>query len=253
MISEERIENLLQIIRDNKFISYDDLASKTFCSSSTIRRDVNELVSKGLVAKVHGGVSAIEDKSLESAYIIRKNENTEKKNIIAHLASKYLVDGLTYFFDSSTTVASLTQYFKNFKSSLIVTNGINNALALSQMTNCEICLIGGVIQKNTFSTGGVSSLSFIHNINADICFISCKGLTLDGNITDSTFTVQTTKQEILKNSALKILLIDSSKFEKKYALTTAKLEDIDVMICETKPPEKIIEICVKNNVQLIYN
>ena len=57
---------------------------------------------------------------------------------------------------------------------------------------------------------------------------------------------------MIKNAKTKVLLIDSSKFNKRFMLTTCELKDIDYIITDKKPSDEIIEICKKGNTILLY-
>ena len=46
---------------------------------------------------------------------------------------------------------------------------------------------------------------------------------------------------MIKNAKSKVLLIDSSKFNKRFMLTTCELKDIDYIITDKKPSDEIIE------------
>lgn len=252
MFINERYDNLLKIIKEKGCVSYDFLAKATYCSQSTIRRDINEMVSRGLVAKIHGGVTTIDSRGDESSIAIRASENLMEKKEIAQKASQYLVDGKSMFFDSSTTVAELIPHLKHFRRSMVITNSLNNALLLSNNTTLDVYVIGGSLQRRTNSLGGVTSNSIIESFNCDIAFISSKGINDDGIVTDASFETQKAKQLMIKNAKTKILLIDHSKFNSTYLLTTFTIKDIDIIITDKKPSQKFINLCSMYNTKLIF-
>jgi Transcriptional regulators of sugar metabolism len=53
----KRIQKIEEYILDNKTVTLDQLANIFNVSKNTIRRDVSELVEKGTIKKVYGGVS----------------------------------------------------------------------------------------------------------------------------------------------------------------------------------------------------
>lgn len=200
MFIKERYEVLLKLIKDKGFISYEELAKKTFCSESTVRRDINEMANQGLITKIYGGASVIESNSDESSTIIRQSENIDKKRIIAEHAIKLINDGASLFLDSSTTVSQLVPLLKDFRRSFVVTNSLNNALLLSNNTYLDVYVIGGSLQRRTNSMGGVTSIDSICAFNCDFAFISCKGINNSGDITDASFETQKTKQLMVTNA-----------------------------------------------------
>lgn len=252
MFIKERYEMLLKLIKQKGFISYDELAKETFCSESTVRRDINEMANQGLITKIYGGVSVNESNSNESSTLIRQSENMNKKKIIAEHTIKLLNDGASMFLDSSTTVSQLVPLLKDFRRSFIVTNSLDNAILLSKNTYLDVYVIGGSLQRRTNSLGGVTSNDLISNFNCDFAFISCKGINNNGDITDASFETQKTKQLMVKSAKKSVLMVDSSKFNSTYLLTTLSIKDIDIIITDKKPEDEFIKLCKNNKIQLIY-
>ena len=74
-----------------------------------------------------------------------------------------------------------------------------------------------------------------------------------GKITEANYLTKGVKSAMIKNAKTKVLLIDSSKFNKRFLLTTScELKDIDYIITDKKPSDEIIEICKKGNTILLY-
>ena len=57
---------------------------------------------------------------------------------------------------------------------------------------------------------------------------------------------------MIRNAKTKVLLIDSSKFNKRFMLTTCELKDIDYIITDKMPSKEIIKICKESNTTLLY-
>ena len=52
----ERQEYLLMLLKEKNYLTIDELSKVLHYSSSTVRRDLKKLSSKGLVKRIHGGV-----------------------------------------------------------------------------------------------------------------------------------------------------------------------------------------------------
>ena len=132
-----------------------------------------------------------------------------------------------------------------------VTNTNKKLIDETNKTNLEIFLAGGQILRKTNSTYGPDVISFINNITCDLVFFSCKGLSSDGKITEANNETKAIKAAMIKNAKTKVLLIDSSKFNKRFMLTTCELKDIDYIITDKMPSEEIIKICKESNTTLL--
>lgn len=252
MIIDERQNKILNLLSEKKFISYKELSKLLYSSTSTIRRDVSKMHSQGLLVMVKGGVTGVNTNATESSRSLRELEGTIEKRKIASLANKYLIDGESYFFDSSTTVGQLVYYLKNFRNTTIVTNSLDTAFNLILTTDIDVYLTGGLITKKTNSTTGYFTIGMTKEFNLDALFFSCKGLSSDGFITEANVDTQKCKYEMLVNAKKKILLIDHTKFNKSYLFRTCSLNDIDIVITDKEPPLEVMELFKKSGVKLIY-
>ena len=66
--AKTRRDRLEQRVRTQREIAYADVAAEFDVSEMTIRRDIEALAERGLVAKVHGGAIAIEGTTDEPGY-----------------------------------------------------------------------------------------------------------------------------------------------------------------------------------------
>ena len=51
----------------------------------------------------------------------------------------------------------------------------------------KVYLAGGLLLENSSVLVGQDTENFINHFNADVCFISCKGLSADGKFTDTSY------------------------------------------------------------------
>ena len=76
-------------------MTLEELAEYLHVSMATVRRDVDELASRGVLQKTRGGVilQAREAASLDPTYAMRFSVNMDEKNRIARAASAYIYEG----------------------------------------------------------------------------------------------------------------------------------------------------------------
>src|SRR4051794_24735513 len=110
MIKEKRIKKIQDYVLEHQSASLDELVKVFDVSKNTIRRDVQELVDRGELKKVYGGVSSIH-KKLES-FQERSVRNQEQKELIAKKAASFIEDGDFIFIDSGTTTIEMFEYLK---------------------------------------------------------------------------------------------------------------------------------------------
>jgi len=251
MFSNERQDEILDILNKNKSATVEELASELFVSGATIRRDLRMMEAKGLIKRSHGGAMPFKSTADETAFALREQENTSAKKAMANLAVKLIKNGDSVFLDSSTSTGVLIPLLNNFNYLTVTTTGIRNALLLSQTNNVKIYIAGGQILNHSNSIIGTDTIDYISRMHADISFISCSGFTIENGFTDSSIEQAKLKQIMRKNSKILVMLCDSTKFEKTFICTDFYLDDIDYLITDKTPPQEYLDKISASKCKLI--
>jgi len=241
MISFERQEKILALIKQHECVTVDFLCEHIFASPSTIRRDIAEMYERKLITRVRGGAAALEGSNQESPSMLRFSRNIDKKKKIVQIAKRYVRNSNTLFLDSSSTVAFLARELDEFQNVTVVTNGIQSINILSERTSAKVYACGGLILGNSAITGS-EALTTINNFRADIAFFSCMGFSLGGGVTDALLENASVKRAMIKNARKRILLCDSTKMNQEYFCKICDHEEVDLVITDSEPPAEIAKI-----------
>ena len=83
-MKEIQEKKILEILEAQQYASVDELSEALFISSSTVRRALEALQTKGLVTRTHGGVKINSDNNFSPSFTFRIHQNSfEKKNSIS--------------------------------------------------------------------------------------------------------------------------------------------------------------------------
>ena len=239
MLSIERHEQILQILMEKKSVTVGELSKTMFVSDATIRRDLSQMEKEGLIKRSHGGAVLFESTNDETSILMREQENIKQKKIIAEIALKFIKNHDTLFVDSSSTAGIVIPLLKNFKYISVITNGIKNSLYLSQNTDAKIYIAGGVVNNRSNSIVGTDTLDYLGKMNADVSLVSCSGISL-------------IKRVMIRNSKVKLVLCDSSKFDSTYLCRSLGLEEIDYLITDQKPREEYLQKAEACGCKILY-
>lgn len=250
MLINERQKQILDITTAKKNVSVEELAKLVYASEATIRRDLSNLELHGLIRRIWGGASVIDNSSGEMSSYFRQQSNTQEKRRMANACVEFLQNDASYFFDSSSTVEYIIPHLKKIKGGVAITNGLYSANSLSAIPNIKSLVIGGEIQTATGAAIGASTIEQLSQYYCDVCFFSCHGLSLNGP-TEGSVEQQKTKALMVKNSKLRVCLVDHTKFGKTFFVKTCTFDDIDVLITDQKPNDEFLSIFEKSNVRLI--
>ena len=250
MVSLERMERILEILKRRKIISTIELEALMYCSTSTLRRDLIELEKEGKILRGHGEVRLLTANNMEYIYSALVREEEKGKQHIAEIASTFLTNNQSIFIDSSSTAAMIVPYLEKLKNICIITNGIEIARKLNEFDNITLFLSGGHINYGTNSSLGDFASEFINNFHTDLALISCRGLDKYGAY-EANHKQARIKQQMIKNSEKSLLLADHSKFNTSHYFKLAHYSDIDCIITDT-PPIKTFQIEVEQICEILW-
>lgn len=250
MLSYERQNQILDLLKDQQYVTVPFLCKRLYASSATIRRDLADMSEKGLLTRIRGGAKLMDGANHDAPLFVRTNTNSDKKKIIAELALSYINDSKTIFMDSSSTITFLATRFDSYHNITVITNGIETSNVLNDHTSSKIFLIGGLI-KNNSSTVGQIAIDTIQNFHSDLLFFSCCGISTKADITEAIEENAAIKKQMCKNAKERILLVDSTKFSQEFLCRTCSLSDIDVIITDEKPEEYFLK-SLPDQVKVIY-
>jgi DeoR/GlpR family transcriptional regulator of sugar metabolism len=251
MLQEERLNEIMNILRKRKTMKNEELAAKLFCSISTLRRDLLELEKNGLVRRSHGGVSIVSSSNNEFAQAVREHEQTSEKEVIAQLALDFITHDQALFLDSSSTTYKLCAHLARFNNLIVITNCLKKALLLNNSGQTQVFVTGGELKKNTSSLIGEISSDFLKRFKADIALISCRGIST-GGVFEADLGQAMIKQHMIKNARMTVLLVDDSKFDTEYFYLSAGFEEIDAIVTNKKPSEEFLAVLAKYDCEVIY-
>ena len=249
MHEDERLENILEILRRQKAVSNDKLCQLLFCSQSTLRRDLLKLEASGQVKRSRGRVSLITGNNAFS-FFARENINIAEKKYIAELASDYVADSMALFLDNSSTTYQLCSHLEN-KSLIVVTNSLKTAVNLNYQDKITCFTPGGHVKNNSAAVVGEMAIEFFKNFNANICFISCRGISEQG-LYEADLNQAMVKKSMIANSKKTILLMDDSKYDNEHFFKLAGYEAIHAVVTNKAPNETYAKIFYKFGLDLAF-
>ena len=246
-----RHAQILEIIKEKKFVSVSALSQVLYTSESTVRRDLIVLEKNGLIQRTRGGAIYMEATKLEWPLMFKRQANMEKKQRIADLAADFIKDHQTIFIDSSSTCMILAKRLMEKTNLTLLTNGIMTASILSEATDFNIYCTCGKVYSRRSSIGGVDACEYISRFSADAAFVSCRGIAADMGVTDFDADASTVKRTHRKYTRKLILLADSTKFGQTFFHRTFDFPEVDIVISDCEFPADIKRRFQQSGTELI--
>ena len=234
MALTERQNEILKRLKENKTAGVNELAKALYVSEATIRRDLAEMKSMGLVERSHGG-ALLPENAEEISIFFRMEKNANEKERAATKALPHIPPFKSLFIDSSSTALALAERLDlSFKT--VVTNNLQTAIQLSKKPNLNLILLGGNVHFNTNSATGSWTARQLEDFAFDLMISSCAAV-----IGDEAFERSLDQKEIkraaFKRCKQKILLVDHTKFTAHGTYRLAALHDYDLVVTDAPPPD----------------
>ena len=252
MLAIERRNAILEKLQAERRVVVSELSILYDVSEETIRRDLEKLENEGYVIKSYGGAVLNENANLDLPFNIRKNKNVVGKQKIADLVSQTIYDGDYIFLDASSTAVAIAKTIKGKKGLTIITNSLEIAIELLDVPDCKVISTGGEIVSTAFGLVGHVTDKTIRSYYVDKTIVSSKGLDIDKGFTDSDERHANNKRSMLESARVKILAVDSSKFDRVSFAKIGDLRDITMIVTDTKPEDKWLKKFAEFNVECIY-
>jgi len=249
MLKEERHLQILDKIKLNRKVLSTELSIDLNVSEDTIRRDLNELSTKGLIKKVHGGALPVDNNT--PSYRERSHSNLAEKNIIAKKAVKLIKEGQVIIMSGSSTNLQLAKIIPSDINATIYTYSLPIALQLTEHPSIEIIFLGGKLHKPAQVTVGLDVVSSISELRADLCFMGTGGISVLNGMTEPDWEVSHIKKSMIEASEKVIVLCIKNNINEFKRYHVAPIHKINTIITDINPEDLIFSSFKEKGVKIL--
>jgi len=238
-------------ILEQNTVTLESLSSGFGVSMNTIRRDVNELLKRGRVRKIYGGVAAVRTEEMVPSER-RQVINMTAKEEIGHLAAEFVKDGDVVFLDSGTTVPCVIPHLAEKKEITILTYSLAAMNEAAKYPSLKLISLGGYYNRQTDSFFGLSGADGLGGISIDIVLIAATGVSVSNGLTNSSYFETEMKKQAVSSGGKTVLMADASKFGKAALRSFCSIQDLYGIATDKKPEKKYLDIIKENGILLKY-
>ncbi len=252
---EKRLNRIIKMLRLSNPTTVNNLSSVMDVSHMTIRRDLEVLKERNLVNIFHGGVVLKDDnkRAKQHPYSLsyaNKQMNQEKKHIAVKAAVFVKKDDIIIL-DTGSTIEFFARSLPDGLFITVICFTLNSLVHISKLENADIIFPGGYFHENTLMFESREGIKLIARHPASTAFVSASGVSLEMGVSCSNEYERKTKYAIMKSADKRILLADSSKFNRVRSVHFAELTDFDVIISDTGIPDEYSVYCKDQGIELI--
>lgn len=251
MINKKRLKFILDLMKEEEIIRVTELARQLNLSTMTVRRDLTYLEKQGLIKKIHGGATLAEKEDDDPPFFDRVIKFSEEKTCIGIAAAKLIKPHDIVFMDAGTTTYAMVQHIPEDHIFTAISTGLMTTVLLSSKPNINLISIGGDIHRDSLSSVNTVAIEQIKKYNADLAFISTKGIYVDEGAFEWLVSLIDVKKAMASMSRKTVLLADHSKFGKKSLSLTIPTDRIDIIVTDSKTPNEVIKYLRGRGVEVI--
>lgn len=211
-----RQERILEQFRANPGVRLAGLAERFAVTKETIRRDIDDLAARGLLARTYGGAVA-SPMNAEPGLSERELVNPEGRRRMAGVAVELLAGCAIVMIDAGSTVAHVCEALaaavpRTGRVRLTaITNSLRDAALLGTNPAIRVMLAPGDFDPRENAVFGRHTVDFLGRFRADAAVTSAGGI-VEGAAADANSEAVAVKQAMMAQASVRLLMADRGKF-----------------------------------------
>lgn len=238
MLTPQRQQAILERVRRDGGVRVGDLVREFGVSDMTVRRDLEILADRGLIAKVHGGATALDQRSThEPGFAAKMVRQQQEKEAIAARAARLVKPGTAVALSAGTTTCLLARHLVNVAGLTVVTNSIPVAdVFYAALRTDQTVVITGGIRTPSDALVVPFAVNAIRGLNVDLLFLGVHGMSVRAGFTTPNLMEAETNRALVQAARRLIVVADRTKWELIGICTIAALREAHAVITDAGMP-----------------
>ena len=248
MNTQQRRAQIIETLEARGQVLVEALALEFGVSLVTIRKDLAELESRGLLHRTHGGASWAHRSLFNPSFREKAYLQQAEKQAIARATLELIEEGDSLILDAGSTTHALARAMKKrFRHLHIITNSVPIALELSE-TGWELLLLGGSMRHHSQALIGPATVRALEPYFADKAIVSATGATVAHGLTTPNDLEAQTKRAMIRAASQVIGIVDSSKLDRVTLASFAALTELSALVTDWNATPETLETLGNLNV-----
>ncbi|GAA4923095.1 DeoR/GlpR family DNA-binding transcription regulator [Actinoplanes utahensis] len=234
MLAPQRQAAILDRVRASGGVRVTELATEFSVSDMTIRRDLEALAERGLLAKVHGGATTVSPGSAhEPGFTAKSVREREEKAAIAMRAAALVSPGDAIALSAGTTTAELAERLVDVPALTVVTNSIPVADVFYRGGRADqtVILTGGTRTPSDALVGPVA-VAAIGALHLDVLFLGVHGMSERAGYSTPNLMEADVNRALVEAAERVVVLADHTKWGTVGISSIVPLSRADILITD---------------------
>ncbi len=222
---------ILGSVREAGEVDVAALAAAHAVTPQTIRKDLNRLAERSLLARVRGG-AAIGSGIANLLYDERRSLAAAAKARIGAAAARLIPEGASLLINIGTTTEAAARHLAHHHKLMVITNNLNVVDQLAGRPGLAVIAVGGEVRAGDRAVVGALAHQFLDNFRVDYALIGASGLSLEGDLLDFDPDEVQVSRSIIRNAREVILLADATKIGRAAPLRIAGIDALRHLVTD---------------------
>jgi DeoR/GlpR family transcriptional regulator of sugar metabolism len=243
MLAQQRQAAIVERVLADGGVRVAQLVAELGVSDMTIRRDLEMLAERGLIAKVHGGATApVTGSTDEPGFVAKAALQLAEKGAIADAAAALVKPGTAIALSAGTTTAALAHRLVDVPRLTIITNSIPVADVFyrSDRGDQTVVLTGGVRTPSDALVGPVA-VTAMRSLHVDMLFLGVHGMNEHAGFTTSNLMEAEINRALVASASQLIVVADHTKWGMTGVSSMAELDDATMLVTDSGLPSAVVK------------
>lgn len=239
LLGPKRQRELLNFIRAYGTSSVNEMAKLLGVSTSTVRRDLNELQERGLIERIHGGAAHVND-DVEPLRPLREVAYAEEKRRIGQAAASHVADHSTVLILGGTTTEAMLPFLGTQRGLTVLTNSLMVVNRLSQYSDIALIVLGGLLRRQEMSLLGHLTIAGLDEFGIDQVFSGAFGIDPEIGVTGTNLSETQTDRSLASSARELIMLADHSKLTQRGPARLVPTSAVTTLVTDTGADPEVL-------------
>jgi DeoR/GlpR family transcriptional regulator of sugar metabolism len=239
MDASERVGRLVEALRRDGRVEVTRAAVEFGAAEMTIRRDLDQLVERGVALRVRGGAINLLMCGEELPFAMREIEAVEAKRRIAGIVADLIRDGEMVGLDSGTTVLETARAMVA-RRVMVMPFSLHAATVMAAGSGVRLMMPGGDCRPGELAMVGPLALASIAAVRFDTVVLGSCGVSQEGQVMAHDLGDAAVKQAMLASARRSVLALEGAKFGRGALAVVQELSRFDVVVTDTTAPDLVL-------------
>ncbi|MEG3176495.1 DeoR/GlpR family DNA-binding transcription regulator [Sphingomonas sp. RB3P16] len=236
MKRSDRRHDILDLLRDGDAHAIVAMAEALAVSDETIRRELRQLETAGLVERIHGG-ARLAKTAEEGAFEVRLGRNAAAKQRIAAAVARCVEDGQSLYLDASSTSYYVAQALRSKRDLTVVTNALGVVQELGGRNGNRVYAAGGELDHRYRAYFDSDACAYLARFRPRLAIISTESVDPVAGFTNYHVGEAALCRQMIAQSERVLIAVDAAKFDRCSVAAVASFAEVDIVVADRVPGE----------------